>query len=279
MNIRRFSLINFDGEEYGLTVRGHFLHGPGGLGFEKESEVRRLGSLYVILDDAFAQGHITGDVFFPSPGAYGKYFEFIRFCQNGPLTLAYSVEGQEYRRKVRLGSVEKGELSGGGLDVSVTFDALSLFYRHYSLFGGGDGAGGGKVYDYEYSYTYSDFAQNTLTISSDSYADSPCTIFIYGEAVNPSWRHYVDGELYATGAVSATIDAGQKLMIDTTEIPYSIARVDMANRMLGDLYAQGDFSTERFIMLRHGMNTVTVAHEAASALTLAMEAQIVYASV
>lgn len=279
MKIRNFRLINGDGVGYDLTTRSHFLHTPSGLGFQKDMTYQRLGNLYVVLDDAYAQGQIMGNVFFPNPNAYEKYYEFIRFCQNTPIRLLYKPSTKEYRRDVVLSSVAKEELSAGGLDVAVVFDCLSLFYEHFSLFGDKEDAETGKTYDYRYGYKYADSSTNSLLIDSDSYADSPCTIYIFGEAVNPVWRHYVDNVLVATGKLNATIENGQKLRIDTTQIPYSITRVDMSNRLIGDVYAYGDFSTERFIMLKHGKNTISVSHDAVAALSVSMEAQIVYASV
>ena len=279
MNIRNFRLFNNDGAEYNLTVRDHFLHTPAGLGYTKETEFQRLGDQYIILDDAFAQAQITGEVFFPNPKAYDKYFDFVRFCQNTPLYLLYKPSEREFRRVVRLGAVGKEELQAGGLNVTVSFDCLTLFYEQFNVFGDASEAENGKTYNYKYNYRYSSASANTIVLDSDSYAESPCAIYIYGEVVNPVWRHYVNNVLFATGAINATIEAGQKLKIDTTEIPYSLTRVDMANRFVADVYAEGDFSTERFITLRHGRNTISVSHDTASPLTVALEARIVYASV
>ncbi len=279
MNIRRFRLINRDGAGYNLTTRDHFLHTPSGLGFQKETEYQRLGNQYIILNDAFAQAQIMGEVFFPNPGAYTKYYEFIRFCQNAPLYLLYKPASREFYRSVRLSNVEKTELEFGGLNVTVTFDALTLFYEEVSAFNDKAVATSGKTYNYRYNYVYSGGALNTVTIESDSYAQSPCTVYIYGACIDPIWYHYVNGVLKSTGSLTGEIPDGQKLAIDTTEIPYSIKRVDMANRFVADVYGFADFSTERFIMLEHGENTISIQHSGADALTIAIEAQILYASV
>lgn len=279
MNIRRFRLINKNGEGYNLTTREHFLHTPMGLGFQKETEYRRLGNQYIILNDAFAQAQIQGDIFFPEPGAYNKYYEFVRFCQNTPLYLLYKPAGREFIRAVQLSYVEKTELEFGGLNIQVTFDALTLFYEQISAFNDKAIAITGKTFNYKYDYVYSGGALNTVTIQSDSYAESPCTVYIYGACENPVWYHYVDGILVATGALTGEIPDGQKLAIDTTNMPYSIKRVDMANRFVADVYGFADFSTERFITLKHGNNTISVQHSGADALTIAIEAQILYASV
>lgn len=279
MNIRNFRLINNDGKGYNLTTREHFLHDPSGLGYDKETEYQRLGNQYIVLDDAFAQGQVQGEVFFPQPNAYDKYFEFVRFCQNEPIYLLYKPAEKEYRRQVKLSNVGKEEIANGGLNVTAVFSCLTLFYEQFSIFGDASEATGGKTYNYKYDYRYSSMSANTLVLDSDSYAESPCAIYIYGEAVNPVWRHYVNNVLHATGSIRATIEAGQKLKIDTTEIPYSLTRVDMANRFIADVYGEGDFSTERFITLKHGKNTISVSHDTASPLTVAMDARILYASV
>lgn len=279
MNIRKFRLINRDGVGYDLTTREHFLHTPSGLGFQRETEYQRLGNQYIILSDAFVQGQIMGEIFFPNPNAYSKYYEFVRFCQNAPLYLLYKPGTREFHRAVRVSNVEKTELEFGGLNISVIFDALTLFYEEVSAFNDKAIATQGKTFNYTYDYVYSGGALNTVTIQSDSYADSPCTVYIYGACENPTWLHYVNGVLVASGALTGEIPAGQKLAIDTTEIPYSIKRVDMANNFVADVYGFADFDTDRFITLQHGDNTISVQHSGADALTIAIEAQILYASV
>lgn len=279
MNIRRFKLINADGVWYDLTVHEHFLHTPSGLGYQRDTTYQRLGTRFAVLEDAFAQGQIMGDVFFPHPKAYDKYFEFIRFCQNTPLYLSYKPSEVEYFREVRVSSVEKTELTVGGLNCPITLDCLSLFYKRELINADGEITTGGKVYNYKYDYRYSSSMINTVEIQSDSYTDSPCIIYVFGEAINPIWRHYVNNVLVATGAISGTIPSGQKLVIDTTITPYSITRKDMANRLIADMYSASDFSTDRFIFLKHGSNRITVSHEGVNALRVLMEGHIVYASV
>lgn len=279
MNIRKFKLINSDGESYDLTVHSHFLHTPSGLGFVRDTTYQRLGTRYAILDDAFAQGQIMGEVFFPHPKSYDKYFEFVRFCQNTPLYLSYTPNNTEFLREVRVSSVEKTELTVGGLNCPIVLDCLSLFYKRELINADGSVTGGGKVYNYTYNYTYSTSMANTIEINSDSYSESPCTVIVFGEAINPVWRHYVNNILVATGAIDGTIPSGQKLVIDTTQTPYSLTRKDGANRIVADMYSASDFSTQRFIFLRHGANRITVAHDGANALRVLMEAHIIYASV
>lgn len=279
MNIRKFRLINNDGEWYDLTTREHFLHSPSGLGYAKEEVFRQLGNLHVLLDDQFMQGEILGDVFFPHPKAYDKYFQFVRFCQNTPIYLEYTPTDKSYIREVRVSTVEKTELTTGGLNCPVTLHCLSLFYRREFINVEQGSTTGGKIYNYRYNYRYSASSPNSVTIESDSFAESPCAIYIYGEAVNPVWRHYVNNILVATGKVNGTIPSDQKLMIDTTQIPYSIKRLDMANRLVADMYALSDFSTDRFITLKNGRNVISVTHDGVNILRVLMEAHITYASV
>lgn len=279
MNVRKFRLINNNGEEYNLTTKSAFLHTPSGLGYRKDTTYQRLGNLHVVLNDAFEQGQIQAEIFFPEPNSYEKYFDFIRFCQNEPLYLKYKPAQKEYTRKIRIGEVDKTEIGPGGLNITIIFDCLTLFYESHQIYGDASEAEDGKIYTYRYPYRYATSASNTLEIVSDSYADSPCTIYIHGNCVNPVWRHYVNNILEATGAVYTTIPEGEKLAIDTTKTPYSLHRVDFANRLVADVYAASDFNTERFIMLKHGTNRITVSHDNANILTMALEAQIIYASV
>jgi hypothetical protein len=102
---------------------------------------------------------------------------------------------------------------------------------------------------------------------------------IFGECVNPSWRHYVDGVLVSTGKLNATIPANRKVIIDSTTIPYSIKLYDLANNFIGDLYGASDFATDRFIYLRPGKNRITVTQDNTSDISVGVESRIFYATV
>lgn len=277
--MRTFTLINNDGETYDLTAVGaSFLHDVRGLGFERKTDYWQIATRFSPVKDVLAQQDIVGTIRFFQPNATRQYFSFIRFLSNTPLTLKYNPGIGEYIRKGIITAVDKTDGASGALRAQVTFRCTTPWFRTVSAHSGGE-TGGGKIYDYTYDYTYADFASQTVQIISDSYAECPLRLSIYGEAINPSWRHYANSELVATGRILATIEEGRELVVDNTQLPYRIEQLDALGNFVSDLYQRSDFATQRFISLRHGTNTIAVAHEGAGGLRMTVEAQIEYASV
>ena len=138
---------------------------------------------------------------------------------------------------------------------------------------------GGKVYNYSYDYQYLKGGKNTITIESDSYQSSPVKLVIIGPAINPAWRHYLNDELVTTGKVNGIIGTDNRLIIDTTTIPYKIIQVDALGQLVSDMYQQSDFSTYRFVRFGHGRNTVTFTADESNVLNVGVEAQIEYATI
>lgn len=278
MKVRKFYITNSSGKRYELLTRQHFLHSPGGLGYKESTVYQQLGEQFAVVDDGFAQGEITGSVFFPQPNAYKKYFEFVQFCRNTPLYLSYHPTTSEYKREVRLDTIGKTEIEGPGLNCSVTFKALTLWYKKVSDVNEGEGTDG-KTYIYTYDYQYAANVANTVSFESDAFDDSPIKLTIFGECTNPRWQHYVDNVLVATGAVTGTVQEGMKLVVDTTQIPYSIKQYDSLNQEVLDMYPLSDFGTQRFLMAKKGKNRISVSHSSADVLRVMVEANISYASV
>lgn len=217
--------------------------------------------------------------FFGGKDAYVNYRDFSRFVRAVPLILLYQV-GETYRIPVRLTELGKSELiqGGVGLDCDVTFTATGLIYKNVSAYSG-TVAFGGKIYPYKYDYTYADVTQNTLVIDSDSYEDSPCKVTICGPCINPIWKHYVDNVLYETGRYEGIIPDGNKLVIDTTQIPYSITERGASDAIVADRYQMCDFTTERFFHLQHGSNRISVGHDGLNMLYVMVEGRISYETI
>lgn len=280
MTVRSFKITNKNGQSYNLLTRGLILHGVGGLGYMEDTMYQQFVNRYKVIDAKFEQWTPSGSIFFAEPGAYSKYYDFVRFCQNTPMILSYTPPGMAtYTMEVRLAEIDKSEkFSQNGLDCRVTFRALTPFYRTVVVYNSGE-ITDGKTYDYTYNYKYSDSIRQTVTINSDSYSESPARLVVYGPATNPSWRHYVNNVLYETGSVRGVIAPNRKLVVDTTQIPYSITQQDLAGNVVQDMYALSDFATERFLLLQNGVNTIVVGHEGTSLLRMEVEAMIEYASV
>ena len=271
---RSFSLINANGETYDLTVRPTaFLHSVGGMGASFETEYQRIGGHFSLLSYYAAQGKISGSV---KLWSRAEYFNFAKFCQQRPITLLYTRDGVTFRRNGIITSIGKDETDP--LNAAIEFTCTTPFYTVVSAFNDG-AASGGKVYDYSYDYTYAENAAQSVTISSDTVNDSPCKITIYGYAENPTWSHYLNNQLIATGKVNAIIAADRKLVIDTTVIPYQIRLYDLQGNFVQDLYQQSDFSTQRFFSLGFGQNVISVSAESVGVVKIGVEGMIEYETV
>lgn len=272
--MRNFMLINADGDQYRLMTKQRFLYNPAGLGYEIDDTFARLGNRYVAVDTGYAQGKVTGNIYFTLPKAYQKYYDFVRFAQKTPLILAYTPDIGTFYRECKISRIDKTELNeSGALDVSVEIIALGLWYRNVTAINNGEQTNG-KIYTYSYPYTYGESA-GVLRMQSDSYEDSPAKLTIYGPVTNPSWRHYVNGVEVASGKINGTVADGLKLVIDATKTPYTINTQDSYGNIVTDFYGLSDFNTERFIILQHGSNTMTVE----GGTQVMLEGRLSYASV
>ena len=277
--MRTFSLVNADGEKYDLTLKKtSFLHSVEGLGYGSDVSYQRVGNDFAILTDHFEQGEISGVIKFWNPGAQKQYQNFIRFCQNKPLTMIYAPEGTEYKRRGIVTEVEYSEENC--LTAEATFMCLTPFYRSIeSTTKADNGDENGKIYSYTYPYRYASSTGNSVLIEVDSYIESPCRLSMKGPLNNPSWTHYVNNQEHCTGKLNTTIPEGYTLVIDATQIPYSIEEFNQAGEMVADLYQSSDFGTQRFIILQHGSNRVTVSDDNGNEVDVRIEWMIYYASV
>lgn len=277
--MRKFKIINGEGGTFELNGKAAFFHSVDGFGYTDATEFEQIGTDYIPLDEDFSQGEISGSIFFGGTKAYETYRDFTRFVRATPLTLVYELD-EVYKVPVRLTRISKSELISGGLGLNceVSFVATGLFYKTEVKYSDTLYVGG-KIYPYEYTYSYSEISQNTLMINSDSYVDSPCKITIYGPAINPIWKHYVNNELLETGAYAGTIPADHKLVVDTTKIPYSITERGVSDEIVADRYQACDFTTERFFTLKHGINRISVVHDGLNSVNVMAEGKISYETV
>lgn len=277
--IRQFKLVNGEGASWDLNRKASFFHTVSGFGYEDGTQYEQTGTFFFALGEAFSQGRMEGSIFFSGADAYARYREFARFARVMPLTLVY-VTDEAFQVQVRLTRLEKGErINGGaGLDCPVCFTAEGMFYRPVTRYGSTVMIGG-KVYDYGYPYTYAEESYNTVLIDSDSSEDSPCRITIFGPCLDPQWKHYVDNALYETGAYEGSIPSDHKLVIDTTQIPYSITEQGAVGELVADRYQMCDFNTERFFHLKRGANRISVIHGGINTLKVMVEGRISYETV
>ena len=277
--MRTFRLYDNDGNRYNVTSKDHlFFYKIDGLGFTQEAEFQRIEDRYALLNNYIAQNKITGIIRFWQPQAELQYFNFAQFCQNQPIMMDYNNNYGTYSRRGLITKIERSDGNGNPLEIKIEFTAETPWFKTVSEYNEGTIVGG-KVYDYTYDYTYSDSVVNTVSIDSDSYQSSPVRLIIFGEAVNPTWRHYLNNVLVSTGKINGTVLANHRLIIDTTTIPYGIKQVDALGNLISDMYQQSDFSTSRFVRFGHGRNTVTFGADNTNVLNVGVEAEIEYATI
>lgn len=277
--MRTFRLYDNDGNRYNITAKDNlFFYKIDGLGFSQDAEFQRIEDRYALLNNYISQNKITGIIRFWQPQAELHYFNFAQFCQNQPIMMDYNNKNGTYSRRGIITKIERSDGNGNSLEIKIEFTAETPWFKTVSKYNEGTIIGG-KVYDYTYDYTYSDNVVNTVTIDSDSYQNSPVRLVIFGEAVNPTWRHYLNNVLVSSGKVNGTILANHRLIIDTTTIPYGIKQVDALGNLVSDMYQQSDFSTSRFVRFGHGRNTVTFGADNTNILNVGVEAEIEYATI
>ena len=277
--MRTFTLINNDGNTYDITSKNDlFFYGIDGLGYEQSTEFQRIEDRYSLLNKFMAQKPITGTIHFWQPNAEQKYFEFAQFCQNAPIKMKYNPTHGEFFRNGLITKIERSDGIGDSLEIKIEFKPQTPWFKSVADYNSGE-VSGGKVYNYTYDYTYSSAVQGSVIIDSDSFQSSPVKIVIFGPVTNPTWRHYLNNVLQTEGKVNGEVLANNKLVIDTTTMPYSIKQFDALGNLVSDMYQQSDFSTDRFVRFGYGRNVVSVTAENVPVVNLGVEAEIEYATV
>jgi hypothetical protein len=235
--MRQFALINSIGETYMLNDLNNFMHEPSGLGFMRNTTFIKLGDRFEVQKDAFEQATPRGQICFKdrknSP-AYEKYAKFVIFLQKTPLKLVYKSD-RVHHMDVIPESLEKIEISKPlGLNVSISFRALSMWYDEVEAVG-----------------------TDQVVIISESIRESPLELIIKGPINAPIWTQQVNGVQIATGKVSSNIPEGSTLHVRTDTNPYQI--YEETSGVKTNLYSSSDFSTDRFLYLKNGVNLISCA--------------------
>lgn len=301
---RQFTLQNSRGESLNLLDQngpqlssidlcGIMFFEPDGLGYEESEDWLQLGTAFRPVNITQAQRTISGKMYFLGEDkAYERYFNFVRFIRQTPLTLIYKAYDTFYI-DVRVQSLEKTELTKYGvLECKIKFMALGPFYKRVFLYytppkktveepdklvshlnvyfkdDEGDDIVLGKpnyneFYDYVYDDVYPYENRNSIStrVMNDVLDSSPVRLYIYGPCVNPTWSHYVDDDLVESGKYNGTIDDGRILVVDSISVPYRIVETGEYAHTSEDRYGGCDFSTERFMFISQGNNRFSVSHE------------------
>lgn len=276
-NIRSFTLKNALGIIWDLNTSDSFFTDISNFGHERDFTFETVGNYYVEISSELKQNTPSGTISFVD---YKKCNDFIKFIQATPLTLSYSMPGitDIYYIDVKISKFDKKEMTGGSVPVDIEFIGIGQYYKLVTV-ENVEGENVGVIYTYTYPAIYSDNTSGTVTIESDTNIESPTKITIFGPCENPSWTHYLNGVSTTSGKVNCSALQGERLVIDSTVIPYSIKKYDVFMNMIEDCYADSDFSTGRFINLGYGENKISFAHEGTEELSITVDALIKYESV
>ena len=227
--VREFKLVNEKGQEYSLMdIYNHcLLTDPSGLGYSYSTEYEQLGNTFVTNLSKFEQGQISGTANFLSYDNYKNLVDFIEASES--LRFSYKIPFQnsqkEYFKDVQIQSISKTQKQTNGIiSETITFDCLSLWYEENTTTYTVEQLENEIRWDFEWDSRFSDYASRTLQYINQGHIEAPVYIEIDGNVVNPKIELYVDGELYQTVAVTTTIAQYEKLIYDTRENQFTIAK-------------------------------------------------------
>lgn len=280
--MKRLILINGKGKKYDLLdTNSSPTFQVDGLGFSDETNFARIGNSFLPLEEITAQGTLEMSFLFMDSADH-KYQNFTKFARYNPLTILYENEKGTYYFPCRLRTISKVDKKGFNIyGCSASFILTGRPYEVISGFNSGE-VSLGKNYGlngYTYNYTYSNDIMNTVILNSNSLVESSCIITIYGEVINPVWRHYSENKLVESGAYDGTIPDGHYLVVDSRSFPYSIIEYDGSGNVVADRYQLCDFSTERFMKINEGSNRYSISHDGINAVKMKVEAYVEYETV
>lgn len=276
--MKQLILFNSKGEKYDLLDVGISpTFQIEGLGYESDMDFLQIGDNYIPVNDKSKQGEITIEILFWK-NADVTYQRFVKHTRrSGDMHFLYENDAGTFYIPCRLKSISKVDrLRYSMLGCEAEFFVTGKPYRVVSSYNKGT-TSAGKNYGtegYTYNYTYSNDMLNTVLIRSDSVLRSPCILTIYGEVVNPVWRHYSNGVLVESGAYDGTIPEGNMLVIDTKSVPFSIIEYDSRGNVVADRYAKCDFSLKRFMYADEGENRYSVSHDSSGENAVKMKAEV-----
>lgn len=254
--VRNFKLINGNGTELDLTRAGFLLWKPDGLGWGITPTVTAVGSSYIVTDTTLERPRPTGSMVFAN---YQAYQQFLSFIQVGGLVLAYKPISTWYYLDCTV-VIDKSEIKPDNdrLICPVDFYGTSQWYEKLEASAISVSLDeGAKIYPYKYQYRYSSGATGAIEVQNGNLS-SYFKLTIMGAVDNPVYTLYQGGVQIASGKINVSVPAGRKLVIDTHPATMQIAEYTTANVLVGDRYANSDFTTERLFALPAGLCTIQV---------------------
>ena len=307
--MRYIKLKNSAGAEYDITSKNALFHDIQGLGFSEDGQYKAIGDVWVLNSVSSQQSPISGDICFGYEGdPYGTFNIFANFIRETPLTFLYfpkGLTGKCYRKRVRVSSLEKGELNEYGvLDCPVEFLPQTPWYTEVSqetsasevdvdtpgwVWGGTSLTSLPLVFEPSSDVTkrrarfrgeYIKFVQ----LESYTSKKNPVRLTLYGPLSNPFWSHYVNGKLVSSGgfAASQNVSVGEHemLVIDNTDGKYSIKiyRED-SDELLRDVYRLRNFNLPCFFYMQSGSNQFVISSSDGRVNKIKAEGHVYYDTV
>lgn len=228
--VREFKLINEKGQEFSLMDIYNYclLTDPAGLGYAYTTEYQQLGETFISNLRKIQQGQISGTLNFMN---YDNYTSFVNFVEGSEsLRLGYKIpysdgSTREYFKDIEIQSSEKTQLQPNGiLSEPVVFDCLSLWYEENTIIYTIEPQTNEIRWDFEWDSRFTDYDTRTLQYINQGHVEAPIHVEIDGQVVNPKIELYVEGELYQTVEVSASIAQYEKLLYDSREDQFFIGK-------------------------------------------------------
>ena len=197
------------------------------MGYSYTTEYEKLGNTFVTNLRKFEQGQISGTANFLSYDNYKNLVDFIEASES--LRFSYKIPFQngtkEYFKDIQIQSITKTQKETNGiLSETITFDCFSLWYEENTTTYTVEQLENEIRWDFEWDSRFSDYGSRSLQYVNQGHIEAPIYIEIDGNVVNPVIELYVDGELYQTVKVTTTIAQYEKLIYDTRENQFTIAK-------------------------------------------------------
>lgn len=295
MRLSKVALINNDGKVVNLNnIRlNDIWRDINGLGYELDTNYKKIGNEYILLNKSYNQMQIKGTIDFiynqfryDSKTPQKKYQNFIRFITNTPLKIMYQpvpftgLDNYEiFYRDGEITEVNFDETKTKKVDI--TFTTTGLWYRKLIAISNNQPVeNDNKTYNYTYNYKYGGNSQNnTVTFILGTYIPSPFKLIASGSLVNPVWTYYNNGKYVASGKINYTIPEGYKLVIDTNTKTYGLYMINNNGEYIQNLYNYSDFSTLRFFDIQEGTNEIVITDDYSNTSDIIIEVCEYHASV
>lgn len=277
--MRRFKLINSVGAEWNLMSKSAYFNTPDGLGFSTASEYMRIGSTYQLISTITDQKVVTGSMVFAS---YQMYSDFAGFIANTPLRLAYMPMSEWAYMDCEVSKLDKSEIdvTTGRLLCNIDFTGTSKWYIPRQVRRTAVDIVDAKRYSYSYNYTYAESINGVIEIDNSSSEESPTILSIMGTITNPTWTVVVNNKVVQSGSVSATIPAGNKLVINSKDNSLEIAEyVANTNTFVRNHYQNSNFNLDNFIYVPPGRSTLRISGEVSGAIDAWLEIEEIHETV